>query len=155
MSQGLSGLIVINGLADLLPKSLHEIKQRTFAIKDFLVENGLDMTSIRTVNDQINPELGIGQGETQLWRLSNVGSETFYDIVLPGHTFYIIAQDGMPVWRVWKAEQLLLPSGKRYDGLVTGGKHGATGTYPLTALSYQQTKQTKLVDREFSSSLTK
>lgn len=74
VSDGLSGLIVINGLSGLLPKSLHDIKQRTFAIKDFQVENGSDITSIRTVNGQINPELSIGQGETQLWRLSNVGS---------------------------------------------------------------------------------
>ena len=41
----------------------------------------------------------------------------------------------MPVWRVWNSEQLLLPSGKRYDVLVTDGE---VGTYPLTALSYHQ-----------------
>ena len=41
----------------------------------------------------------------------------------------------MPVWRGWDAEQLLLPSGKRYDVLVTGG---AVGIYPLKALSYHQ-----------------
>ncbi len=35
VSQGLSGLIVVDGLTDLLPKSLQESKQRTFAIKDF------------------------------------------------------------------------------------------------------------------------
>ena len=44
----------------------------------------------------------------------------------------------MPVWRVWNAEQLLLPSGKKYDVLVTGNGVDATGLYPLTALSYHQ-----------------
>ena len=77
-------------------------------------------------------------GETQLWRLSNIGSETFYDIVLPGHIFYVIAEDGMPVWRVWNTEQLLLPSGKKYYVLVTGNSIDATGLYPLTVLSYHQ-----------------
>jgi FtsP/CotA-like multicopper oxidase with cupredoxin domain len=144
VSQGLSGLIVVDGLTDLLPKSLQESKQRTFAIKDFQVENGSDTTSIRTVNGKINPELSIDRGETQLWRLSNIGSETFYNIVLPDHIFYVIAEDGMPVWRVWNGEQLLLPSGKRYDVLVTGNGTSANsidteiGKYPLTALSYHQ-----------------
>lgn len=78
----------------------------------------------RTVNGQINPEISIEPGETQLWRLANIGSETFYNIVLPGHVFHVIAEDGVPVWRVWDAEQLLLPSGKRYDVLVTGSVVG-------------------------------
>lgn len=137
VSQGLSGLIVVDGLMDLLPKSLHDIKERTFAIKDFPIQNGSDVTSIRTVNGKINPSISIAPGETQLWRLSNIGSETFYNIVLPGHIFYVIAEDGVPVWSVWKSEKLLLPSGKRYDVLVTGNA-SLSGTYPLTALSYHQ-----------------
>jgi FtsP/CotA-like multicopper oxidase with cupredoxin domain len=135
VSNGLSGLIVIDGLADILPKSLHNIEQRTFAMRDFEIGSDPSAPSQRTVNGQINPETSIAPGETQLWRLANVGSETFYNIVLLGHIFHIIAEDGMPVWRVWNAEQLLLPSGKRYYVLVTGG---AVGTYPLKALSYHQ-----------------
>ena len=137
VSQGLSGLIVVEGLMDLLPKSLHGIKEWTFAIKDFPIKNGSDITSLRTVNGKINPSISIAPGETQLWRLSNIGSETFYNIVLPGHIFYVIAEDGMPVWSVWKSEKLLLPSGKRYDVLVIGNA-SLTGLYPLTALSYHQ-----------------
>ena len=136
VSEGLSGLIIIDGITDLLPDSLHDIKQQTFAIKDFQIGNDSNITSIRTVNGKINPVASIAPGETQLWRLSNIGSETFYNIVLPGHIFYVIAEDGMPVWRVWDAENLLLPSGKRYDVLISGGD--VAGTYPLTALSYHQ-----------------
>jgi suppressor of ftsI len=134
VSDGLSGLIVIDGLMDLLPESLHYIKQRTFAMKDFEVGSDSNITSLRTVNGEINPSFSIAPGETQLWRLANIGSETFYDIVLPGHVFYVIAEDGVPVWKVWNAEQLLLPPGKRYDVLITGG--AVAGSYPLTALSY-------------------
>jgi FtsP/CotA-like multicopper oxidase with cupredoxin domain len=135
VSNGLSGLIEIKGLVDLLPQSLHDIEQRTFAMRDFQIGSDPNVTSQRTVNGQINPEMSIAPGETQLWRLANVGSEAFYNIVLPGYVFHVVAEDGMPVWRVWEAEQLLLPSGKRYDVLVTGG---AVGTYPLKALSYYQ-----------------
>jgi suppressor of ftsI len=109
VSNGLLGLIVIDGLVNLLPKSLDDIEQRTFAIKDYQV--GIDpiVPSQRTINGKINPTLNIALGETQLWQLANIGSKTFYNIVLPGHHFHVIAEDGVPVWRVWNSEQLLLP----------------------------------------------
>ena len=135
VSNGLSGLIVIDGLVNLLPKSLHDIEQRTFAIKDFQVGTDPTAPSQRTINGEINPKLSITPGETQLWHLANIGSETFYNIVLPGHAFHVIAEDGVPVWHVWESDQLLLPSGKRYEVLVTGG---TVGTYRLTALPYHQ-----------------
>lgn len=135
VSKGLSGMIVIDGLVDLLPDSLNDIKQRTFAIKDFVVSSDPNVPTQLTVNGEINPVLKVARGETQLWRLVNIGSETFYDIVLPGHVFHVIAEDGDPVWRVWDADRLLLPSGKRYDVLVTGGP---PGTHALTALSYHE-----------------
>lgn len=124
VSNGLSGLIVIDGLIDLLPESLQDIKQQTLAMRDFQVGSDPMAPWQRTVNGQINPEISIEPGETQLWRLANIGSETFYNIVLPGHVFHVIAEDGVPVWRVWDVEQLLLPSGKRYDVLVTGSVVG-------------------------------
>jgi suppressor of ftsI len=135
VSEGMSGLIIVNGLENLLPASLQDIKQRTFAMKDFQIEKGPGASSQRTVNGQIDPQTSIAPGEIQLWHLTNIGSETFYNIVLPGHVFHVIAEDGVPVWRVWDADQLLLPSGKRYEVLVTGG---LPGSYPLTALSYHQ-----------------
>ena len=135
VSGGLSGLIVIDGLLDLLPKTLRDIQQRTFAIRDFVVSNDSNLPTQRTINGEINPGLTIAPGETQLWRLTNIGSETFYNIVLPGHVFHVIAEDGMPVWQVWDSNRLLLPSGKRYEVLVTGG---SLGTHPLTALSYHE-----------------
>jgi FtsP/CotA-like multicopper oxidase with cupredoxin domain len=135
VSDGMSGLIIVNGLENLLPSSLQHINQRTFAMKDFQIEKGPTAASQRTVNGQIDPQTSIASGETQLWHLANIGSETFYNVVLPGHVFHVIAEDGVPVWHVWDANRLLLPSGKRYEVLVTGG---APGSYPLTALSYHQ-----------------
>lgn len=131
VSAGMSGLIVIEELVNLLPASLHNIEEKEIAMKDFQIR-GPTAPSQRTINGDINPTLNIATGETQLWRLANIGSETYYNIVLPNHTFHVIAEDGNPVWRVWDAQQLLLSSGKRYDVLVTAG---APGTYPLTALS--------------------
>ena len=135
VSNGLSGLIEINGLMNLLPKSLQDIKQRTLALRDFEVGSDPATQSTRTVNGMINPQFSIAPGETQLWKLANIGSELFYNVVLPGHIFYVIEEDGMPVWRVWETDKLLLPPGKRYEVLATGR---IDGTFPLIAHSYQE-----------------
>jgi FtsP/CotA-like multicopper oxidase with cupredoxin domain len=132
---GCQVLIEIDGLVNLLPKSLHDIKQRTLALRDFEVGSDPATQSTRTVNGMINPQFSIAPGETQLWKLANIGSELFYNVILPGHVFYVIAENGMPVWRVWETDKLLLPSGKRYEVLVISRTNG---TFPLTALSYQQ-----------------
>lgn len=142
VSGGMSGLIVIEGLEDLLPKSLHDIEECTLVMRDFPVISDPTVPVHRTINGQVNPALSIAQGETQLWRLANIGSETFYYVELPGHTFYVIAKDGSPVWEVWNAKQLLLPSGKRFDVLVTSAAE--KGTYPLTALPYYPYPRTTL-----------
>jgi hypothetical protein len=72
VSNGLSGLIVIDGMVSLLLESLDGIEQRTFAIKDFQV--GMDPTvpSQRIINGKVNPTLNIAPGETQLWQLANI-----------------------------------------------------------------------------------
>lgn len=38
----------------------------------------------------------------------------------------MIAEDGNPVWKVWKARHLVMPPGQRYEVLVTGGSAGRT-----------------------------
>ena len=132
---GLSGLIIIDGLTALLPPELRGIEQRSFALKDFVVASDPSAPTIRTVNGQINPTLSIAPGETQLWHLANIGPELFYELALPGSVFHVIAEDGVPVWQTWDAETLVLPSGKRFDVLVQGGR---PGTVPLQGLSYHQ-----------------
>ena len=119
VSAGLSGMIVIEGLEKLLPKPLQNIKKQTFAMRDFPVNSDPNTPIYRTVNGEINPDVNITLGETQLWRLANIGSETFYKVGLPGHKFYVVAEDGSPVWKVWDTDNLVLPSGKRFDVLVT------------------------------------
>ena len=41
------------------------------------------------------------------------------------NTFHVIAEDGSPVWEVWKNDTLFLPSGKRFDVLVTATGNGS------------------------------
>ena len=134
---GLSGLLVIEGLEDLLPDALHNITQQTFTMRGFPWHYWhLNYTSptYQTINGEINPVVSISPGETQLWRFANIDPGTFYNITLPGHTFRVIEEDGNPVWKVWDTKYLVIAAGKRFSALVTGGENG---TYPLKMLPYR------------------
>jgi suppressor of ftsI len=137
VSGGLSGLLVIEGLEDLLPDVLRNITQQTFIVRGFPWHYWhLNYTSptYQTINGEINPVLSISPGETQLWRFANIDPGTFYNITLPGHTFRVIEQDGSPVWEGWDTNYLVIAAGKRFSVLVTGGENG---TYPLKMLPYR------------------
>lgn len=140
---GLAALLVIDGLTDLLPPELRGIKEQTLALKDFQAQNGAILTqnidsnapTTRTVNGAINPTLHIGAGETQLWRLANVGADIYYQLQLDGHRFHVLTTDGNPAWRVDGHDSLILPPGQRFDVLVQGG---APGNHTLKTLQYDQ-----------------
>ena len=142
VSAGLSGLFIVEGLEKLLPEPLQNITTQTFAMRDFpfdqlyVITHNLSntMTGIEslTVNGEVNPVINIKSGETQLWRLANIGPENEFIVGLPGNTFHVIAEDGSPVWEVWNNDTLFLPSGKRFDVLVTAT---GNGSIPLGAMN--------------------
>jgi len=142
VSAGLSGLFIVEGLEKLLPEPLQNITTHTFAMRDFpfdqayLVTHNMSNTNTGierlTVNGEINPEVNITSGETQLWRFANIGPEDELIVGLPGNTFHVIAEDGSPVWEVWENDTLFLPSGKRFDVLVTAT---GNGSIPLGAMN--------------------
>ena len=131
---GLSGLLIVDGLEDRLPAELQDVTQRQLAIRDLEHKGGSAIlndanidpagSTTRLVNAQLRPTLSLGSGETQLWRIANVGSDLFYDIELDGHTFTVLAEDGSPRWEVTSEDHLVLPPGKRFDVLVQGGEPG-------------------------------
>jgi suppressor of ftsI len=140
---GLSGLIVVEGLPGLLPRHLRGIPDKTFALKDFQDHNGVippkdeqidsNAPTNRTVNGRFTPRIDIKPGQTQLWRFANIGADIFYDLQLEGHQLHVVAQDANPVWRVWTADHLVMPPGARFEVLVQGAK---AGTYPLKTRAY-------------------
>ncbi|MDO8185508.1 multicopper oxidase family protein [Conexibacter sp. JD483] len=141
---GLSGLLIVEDLKQLLPRRLRGIKERQLAIRDLQTTGGVvdDAEQIdpqgptqRLVNGLLRPKLSLRSGETQLWRIGNIGSDLFYNVALEGHTLQVIAEDGSPVWNVHPASHLVLPPGKRYDVLVTGGR---PGSYQFKTLRYDE-----------------
>ena len=126
VSGGLSGLFIVEGLEKLLPEPLQNITTQAVAMEDFPFDdlwvtthnlsNTMSGHESLTVNGEVNPTINITSGETQLWRLANIGSENQYTLTLPGNTFNVITEDGSPVWEVWNNESLsfLLENGLMY-----------------------------------------
>lgn len=140
---GMSGLLIVEGLNRLLPRPLRRITERQLAIRnvqtigDAVVDEGRNVSGQTpgplTINGLLMPRFSIRSGETQLWRLANIGPDIFYDVALPGTKFTVVAEDGTPVWSTFKTDHLVLDPGKRYDVLVQGGR---PGTYTLETRKY-------------------
>jgi FtsP/CotA-like multicopper oxidase with cupredoxin domain len=130
---GLSGVLVVDGLEELLPPALQSIPQQVVALKDLQVKNGAivntnidsNAPTTRTVNGQVDPVLTVQTNQTQMLRLGNIGADIWYRLKLSGTQFSVIAEDANPVAQVWTADELVLPPGKRYDVLVKWPQPGA------------------------------
>jgi FtsP/CotA-like multicopper oxidase with cupredoxin domain len=135
VNNGLTGLIIVEGLQKLLPKPLQNITTHNFAMKDFpfdpLFSETYNMSHVftgherLTVNGEVNPVVNIKSGETQLWRFANMNTETYEQFRGAGLKFHIIAEDGYPVSKVVVNDTLFFPFGKRFDVLVTGQGNGS------------------------------
>ena len=149
---GLSGAIVVGDDRSLLPSDLQHITAHTLVFKDVQIDKtghivqgtstepiNSNKPTVRLVNGELRPVLTMRPGETQLWRLLNAGADIFYALHLDGYHFTVIGNDGFPVAQVTTANSLLLPSGKRYDVLVTAGPHA--GSTWLRTLAYSNGPQ--------------
>jgi FtsP/CotA-like multicopper oxidase with cupredoxin domain len=71
--------------------------------------------------------------------MANIGANAYYRLQVLGPDgaapvrFAVIAEDGLPVWRVTRHAELLMPPGKRFDVLVMAAD---AGTYTLSSLPY-------------------
>ena len=120
MFGGLSGMIIVNGLQQLLPPALQDIEDVGIALKDAQVVRGKiqednidsDAPTLRVVNSAHLPVQTIAPGEVQLWRLANIGADIWYNLALDGQPFVVIGEDGNPVWQVHSSEHPHSPAGQ-------------------------------------------
>jgi suppressor of ftsI len=139
---GMSGALIVDGVLDPFPQ-LQGIKERIMLLKDFQniggqiptddIDSGAGTT--RTINGIENPTLKIRPGETQFWRIGNVGADIYYRLKLDGHTLYELGKDGNRTNQLVAREEVLLPPGARTEVLVQGGRHGV---YKLRTLYFDQ-----------------
>jgi suppressor of ftsI len=130
---GMSGALIVDGLLDPFP-TLRHLPERLLLLKDLQVQDGhvtithIGKNAIRTVNGMVNPVIVLRPGETQLWRIGNVGADLYYMLTLDGHHFRIVARDGNLRARLTTLDTLDLSPGARVEVLVTAG---APGVYLL------------------------
>jgi suppressor of ftsI len=140
---GMSGGLIVEGILEPFPQ-LRGIKERIMLLKDFqnidaqIPPEGQinsDAGTTRTINGQVAPTITIHPGETQFWRIGNIGADIYYRLKLDGHAFYEIARDGARHNQLVKLDELILPPGARAEVLVRGGPEGV---YQLRTLYYDQ-----------------
>ena len=135
---GMSGALIVDGLLDPFP-ALRAVKERLLLLKDVQIDGGrvvhlgIGAHAIRTVNGLINPTLVLHPGETELWRIGNVGADLYYQLSLDGLPFYEVARDGHRVSRLVPKRQLLLEPGAREEVLVQAP---GPGTYTLRTAAF-------------------
>ena len=93
--------------------------------------------ALSVINGAYEPDISMRPGEPQVWCLVNGSSSAFYKLRLEGHTFEVIADDGVPL-RTPRLDQetLLLASGKRLEVIVRA--KNVTGRYTLSYDEYNQ-----------------
>jgi FtsP/CotA-like multicopper oxidase with cupredoxin domain len=130
---GMSGALIVDGLLDSFP-TLQHLPERLLLLKDLQVKNGrvaltpIGKNTIRTINGMVNPVIVLHPGETQLWRIGNVGADLYYLLTLDRHHFQVVARDGNRRARLTTMDTLRLSPGARVEVLVTAG---APGVYLL------------------------
>jgi FtsP/CotA-like multicopper oxidase with cupredoxin domain len=126
---GMSGALIVEGLLDSFP-TLRHVRERVFLLKDLQVENGraailsIGKNDIRTINGVRNPVIVLRPGETELWRIANVGGDVYYELSLEGHRFDVVARDGHRLAHIEPTDTLVLSPGARVEALITAGARG-------------------------------
>ena len=91
------------------------------------------------VNGAWQPQMSLGVGERQRWRVWNATSARVLKLALPGHDLDLVGSDGGLLQRPHRVDSVLLPPGARAELVVTGrfaSGHGAG----LLALPYHRGK---------------
>ena len=135
---GMSGALIVEGLLDPFSE-LRGLQEHVLLLKDVQIGDGkvvrreIGDDVVRTVNGMLNPVITFRPGETQLWRIGNVGADLYYLLTLDGHRFYEVARDGHRLARLVPKRQLLLEPGAREEVLVQAA---GAGTYQLRAAGF-------------------
>ncbi len=140
---GMVGAIIVEGGWRDFP-GIAEATEQVMVLKNIRIENGEVVTEdpptttdeLWTINGSVMPTISARPGERQLWRIGNMGNDSFFDVALDQHPMHVVAVDGNPVNDVFTVDSWLLPPGGRVEVLVDVA--GVPGTYDFKTLGYDQ-----------------
>jgi FtsP/CotA-like multicopper oxidase with cupredoxin domain len=146
---GMSGAIVIDGIARYVPELQH-MRERILVLRDQVIGKddpasselmrGVELSNkscststdtperIFTVNGAVRPEIAIAAGERQFWRIVNASPDLYADLQVDGEQLEIVALDGMPLTFHDPAHpsefvsHILVPPAGRVEAIITGPK---------------------------------
>jgi len=156
---GLAGLILVEGGIAARPE-IAGLRKRILALSSIGIAD-LDTPSaslipyppraaqnVHLVNGMRLPAIQMRPGETQFWRMANIGFSAYYTLHVPGGRIQVVEEDGTPAWRATLPQSILMPPGKRFGILVTapdrpgstslrtdGFTAGAFGVWPAMDLA--------------------
>lgn len=126
IGNGMSGAIVVEGIADELPQ-LAGLREQVMVLRDIPLDPsvaaaerltalkvqptsppppdpdeagppcGVESGAQTTINGLPSATIGIRPGERQLWRILNASGHRHYDLSIPGSKIELVAQDGIPL----------------------------------------------------------
>ena len=148
VSRGAAGMLyVANSYTDSIAQ--RGIRQRLLMLQQaYFAPDGRTLTfddanrddpnlALSVVNGAFMPDIHVRPDEVQVWSLINASSSAFYMLRLEGHTFDVIAEDGIPYVRpLLGQETLLLPSARRFEVVVRGTSRA--GRYALSYDAFNQ-----------------
>ena len=119
---GLSGMLIVEGgIASHYP-ALVGLRQRVMVLKDINLPGATAPT--RTINGLSNPPIRSRPGELQIWAIGNLGADSFFNLRLEGHRFWVLERDGNFLRQPIPQSTLFLPPGARTLVVVEAGAPG-------------------------------
>jgi FtsP/CotA-like multicopper oxidase with cupredoxin domain len=126
---GMSGLLVIEGFIENHYPKLASAKKRTLILKDLELPGSDDDTpKTKTVNGVLGGILTTAPGSFEIWEIGNIGADSYFDLALDGHKFFVLERDGNALDVPEETDHLFLPPSSRAEIAV---EIGASGRYTL------------------------
>ncbi len=132
---GLSGTLVIEGFQDEVPVT-KPLVERLMALKEFSPNGSGRLNhvpkpshgTIKTINGQLDPQIAMQPGETQLWRMSAQTADGYFRLRAKGVKLVVLGRDARPLVTPEPTDEVLIGPSERVDVLATAG---AAGRYSL------------------------
>jgi FtsP/CotA-like multicopper oxidase with cupredoxin domain len=139
---GAAGALIVGGIQNLKPE-VAGLPQRVFVIRQQLLPNGSDESSVLSVNfvpfhENLYARILMKPAETQLWRLLNASSTQFLQLQLLNGgaptNFQVVGLDGVPLETTETTNTVVIPPAGRAEIVVQGPP--ANGLYQLYNAGY-------------------